>query len=225
MAMLRILRTHLQRMAIGEAREESNSMAIYIPKTLTRLTVYLVLSFLLSLFLFYVGVQHNPQGEFIDLDTNRLDLRYTALFMSLNMATFVAIPVALELIYLALHFLAQNFLREKTAIPASPYEPPSGWQFVGGNWKKRLLIMLGFSFVPSLLISSVALYAAYHHNPQEIYYNHETKDVDFWACAGFLSLNVAILSIGIMAIELAPLPFVFLVKRLGDRCRGGPRLP
>ncbi|MBI2256266.1 MAG: hypothetical protein HYU58_16705 [Proteobacteria bacterium] len=54
-----------------------------------RTRAYPTISFLLSLLLFHVGTLHNPQGEFIDLDSNELDLRYTTLFFAPNMMTLL----------------------------------------------------------------------------------------------------------------------------------------
>lgn len=199
-------------------------MGAQIPKTLTRLKVYLVLSFLLSLFLFFVGVNHNLQGEFIDLDTNWLDLGYTAVFMSLNIATVLAIPLTLELVYLGLSFLVRRRQPKEVAVQAPPYELPMRRRFFGESWQERLVMVLSFSFVPSLLVSGVAMYAAYRHNPQEIYFDHETRDIALWACARFFLRCFIAFSIGLAMVQLALLPIIILMTRFGDRLRARTKI-
>jgi hypothetical protein len=111
-----------------------------------RVRVYMLIGFFLSLFLFSVGVQHNPQGEFIDLDSHQLQLRYTALFFFLNMVTILALPLLVEFLLLLWAWRT----RQSTAhIAVSGYRWCSWISFEG--------------LYASLLIGSVATYALWQH--------------------------------------------------------------
>ncbi|WP_374380421.1 hypothetical protein [Dongia sp.] len=113
----------------------------------TRVRVYLTISFLLSLFLFHLGTLHNPQGEFIDLDSNELDWRYTTLFFALNMMMLLGLPLVIEMLLL----VWARFRRRQTM--SNRPRRSLGWALTG-------------SAGAALAIGAVAAYAAWRHGQE-----------------------------------------------------------
>jgi len=155
-----------------------------------RISFYLVVSFLVSLLLFYIGVQHNPEGEFIDLGAMQLDLGHSALFFTQNMAVLLVLPLCIEL---ALAIWIRWRGRRAGRNPAQ-------------GWWPRALVM---SATASLAIAAVATYAAWRHGQGDL---GDTGALP-WACAGLFLRSAAFF----FAATLAAATMIHLVLAVGRR--------
>ncbi|MDY0872256.1 hypothetical protein [Dongia rigui] len=155
-----------------------------------RIGFYLAVSFLVALLLFHIGVQHNPEGEFIDLGTMQLDLGYSALFLIENMAVLLVLPLSIEA---ALAIWARWRGQRTRHAPAQ-------------RWLPRAVVI---SIAASLAIAAVATYAAWRHGQGTL------GDAGglLWVCAGFFLRCVAFF----FAAILAAATMLHLVLAVGRR--------
>jgi len=141
-----------------------------------RICLYLVISFLVSLLLFHIGVQHNPEGEFIDLGTMQLDLSHSALFFTQNMGVLLGLPLSIEV---ALAIWTRWRGRRTGRNPAQQLWPRA----------------LAMSAAASLAIAAVATYAAWRHGQG----SPGGTAALLWACAGLFVRCAAFFFAAILA--------------------------
>jgi hypothetical protein len=135
--------------------------------------------FLVSLLLFHIGVQHNPEAEFIDLGSRQLDLGYSALFFAQNMVVLLILPLGIEL---------------ALAIWARLRGQRIGRNHVRG-WLCRALVM---SAGAALAIAAVATYAAWRHGQGDI----DGTGALIWACAGLFLRSAVFFFAAILAAAI-----------------------